>query len=139
MPTDICRRLSVREKVLAVLGRAARHGKPCPTNTQIADAVRVRSTRQVVESMRVLEDAGLIRREVMANQARRVTIVATGESTDWSRKITSPSPSDPATTRLLWPEGLKHGDYTAHNLNIVARGQPFTAPPTYVPARWWVD
>lgn len=75
-------------QILALLSDAAAAGAPCPTNAELIAAVGLRSIASAAESVARLEAAGLIRAERTATQ-RRVTILATGETTDFSQGIVS--------------------------------------------------
>lgn len=79
---DMALRGTRAEQVLAVVAAAAARGLPCPSNNALADAVGGQA-HEVSRALSGLEERGLVtvRR---AHKARQVTIVATGEATDWS-------------------------------------------------------
>lgn len=70
-------------KVLEVLTGLAEAGARCLTNPAIGDLIGL-TTNQVEWSIRRLRDKRLIRTESVAG-IRRIEIVGTGKSTDWTR------------------------------------------------------
>lgn len=75
-------------QILALLSDAAAAGEPCPTNAEIIAVVGLRSIASAATAVARLEAAGLIRAERTATQ-RRVTILDTGETTDFSQGVVS--------------------------------------------------
>ena len=71
----------VAEMILPVLSRAARFGRPCPTDRQLAERARVASDA-VAPALAVLRREGLIRvHAAKAPTLRQVVIVETGHKT----------------------------------------------------------
>lgn len=71
--------------LLAHLARTAEAGDPCPNNDQIIDTIALNGAYQVSGMLTELLDANFITIE-RDGYLRRVTIVATGKSTDWSKR-----------------------------------------------------
>lgn len=67
-------------RVLGAIRRAAREGKVCPTNSELAQVLRVRSISGPAAVLQKLELRGIVTVQRWAT-ARQVTIVATGETT----------------------------------------------------------
>jgi DNA-binding transcriptional ArsR family regulator len=70
--------------LLDLLIRAAGTGAPCPSNFALMDALDLASPDGVRRHMAALRAGGFIALE-SSGQRRRVTILATGARTDWSR------------------------------------------------------
>ena len=67
--------------LLPLLARAAKHGRPCPTDAQLAERAMLRRD-DIAPALEVLRAAGLIHiQSAPAPTLRRVTILATGERT----------------------------------------------------------
>lgn len=67
--------------VFSALFRAAAIGAPCPTNDALRIAAGLASVSGPAAAVKVLAAVGLIRVEWFGRSGRRVTIVATGQST----------------------------------------------------------
>ncbi|KAA5606174.1 hypothetical protein F1188_07035 [Roseospira marina] len=70
--------------MLDLLMRAAGTGAPCPSNFALMDALDLASPDGVRKHLAILQEHGVIALE-SAGQRRRVTLLATGARTDWSR------------------------------------------------------
>jgi len=79
-------RPKLRLDLLAVLTEAAEHGRPCPTNEEIADLCGFASAGSISAALYRLEDTGLIIRTQINRHARTITIVASGKSTAPTRR-----------------------------------------------------
>lgn len=75
----------VQDRILALLTRAARFQRPCPTNSALARRAGV-DLEQAKDAMTILKKSGLIRVEwAPAPTLRRVSIVGTGLKTGMVR------------------------------------------------------
>lgn len=71
------------DEILPILQRSAKHGRPCPTDAQLADRAGL-SRDDVAAALKAMHSAGLIRVQgVAAPTLRLITIVATGHRTGY--------------------------------------------------------
>lgn len=102
--------LSKNEQVIFdALQRAAASGSECPKNEELMDLIDASSTSCVPGIMERLEAQGLIRRETF-QRSRRVTIVASGQSTATPRNAAPHWRDRPRTARIPTPtpHALRH-------------------------------
>ena len=102
---DLPARARRAQQVLEIMRAAAAASAPCPSNNALADRVGCQA-HDASTALSILEAHGLVvvRR---AHRSRRVTIVATGQSTLWSLSATQARSAAARAARVTDDDGVR--------------------------------
>lgn len=103
------------EDVYDFLCLAAKEGRKCPSNDRVAKALHTGHGR-VSDRIALLNKQGRIKIEHLNKTVRRITIVATGDQTEWGAPNYRQGSNE--MERYREAGGFKWPDYSSQNLRF---------------------